>query len=328
MCGMVDVRLNVYRLVFKSVFRRVIIVEFFKRQTHINFLGLQRWAVALSLLLLLISLGSLLMNGLHWGLDFTGGSQLQISFNQAVELPALRQELQQAGFKDALVQSYGTSHDVLISLATKEASQHNLAAQILKVLPNAHLKQLEFIGPQVGHELATQGALAIFIALLGIMIYIALRFEYRFALGAAVALIHDPVLILGVFSLFHIEFNLTAVAAILAVIGYSLNDTIVIFDRIRENFRKLRKKSAVEVVNLSINQTLSRTIMTSATTLVVVLSLCIFGGAMIHSFALALVIGIVVGTYSSIYVAGALAVAVGLDRRHFLPAVKEVDSRP
>ena len=303
-------------------------MEFFKRQTHINFLGLQRWAAALSLLLLLISAGSLFVNGLHWGLDFTGGSQLQIFFDHSVELPALRQELQHAGFTNILVQSYGTSHDVLINLAPEQISQHDLASKILQTLPDAHLKQLEFIGPQIGRELATQGALAVFIALLGIMVYIALRFEYRFAIGAAIALIHDPILILGIFSLFHIEFNLTALAAILAVIGYSLNDTIVIFDRIRENFRRLRKKSAVEIVNLSINQTLSRTIMTSATTLFVVLSLCVFGGAMIHSFSLALVIGIVIGTYSSIYVAGALAVALGLDRSDFLKPIKEVDTRP
>jgi preprotein translocase subunit SecF len=303
-------------------------VEFFKKQTQINFLGLQRWAAALSLLLLLISIGLLLIKGLHWGLDFTGGSQLQLSFTRSVELPQLRQQLQYAGFKDALVQSYGTSHDVLISLATPHMSQQDLATKVMQVLPHAQLKQIEFIGPQVGRELATQGALAVLIALLGIMVYIAFRFEYRFAIGAAVALIHDPILILGIFSLFHIEFNLTALAAILAVIGYSLNDTIVIFDRIRENFRKLRKRTAVEVVNLSINQTLSRTIMTSATTLLVVLSLCIFGGTMIHSFALALVIGIVVGTYSSIYVAGALAVALGLDRRNFLAPVREIDSRP
>lgn len=303
-------------------------MEFFKRQTQINFLGLRRWAVGLSLLLMLISAASLLSKGLNWGLDFTGGSQLQVSFAHPANIPVLRQELAAAGFKDILVQSYGTSKDVLISLAPHQTTQHDLSAQIINALPGAQLKQIEFIGPQVGHELASQGALAVFIALLGIMIYIALRFEYRFAIGAAVALIHDPIVILGIFSLFHIEFNLTALAAILAVIGYSLNDTIVIFDRIRENFRKLRKGSAVEVVNLSINQTLSRTIMTSATTLLVVLSLCIFGGTMIHSFALALVIGIVVGTYSSIYVAGALAVALGLDRRNFLPPLKVVDDRP
>ena len=303
-------------------------MEFFKRQTQINFLGLRRWAVGLSLLLMLISAASLLTKGLNWGLDFTGGSQLQISFTHPADIPSLRQQSAAAGFKDILVQSYGTSQDVLISLAPHQTTQHDLSAQIINALPGAELKQIEFIGPQVGHELATQGALAVFIALLGIMIYIALRFEYRFAIGAAVALIHDPIIILGIFSLFHIEFNLTALAAILAVIGYSLNDSIVIFDRIRENFRKLRKGSAVEVVNLSINQTLSRTIMTSATTLLVVVSLCIFGGTMIHSFALALVIGIVVGTYSSIYVAGTLAVALGLDRRNFLPPLKVVDDRP
>ena len=303
-------------------------MEFFKRQTQINFLGLRRWAVGLSLLLMLISAASLLTKGLNWGLDFTGGSQLQISFTHPADIPSLRQQLAAAGFKDILVQSYGTSQDVLISLAPHQTTQHDLSAQIINALPGAELKQIEFIGPQVGHELATQGALAVFIALLGIMIYIALRFEYRFAIGAAVALIHDPIIILGIFSLFHIEFNLTALAAILAVIGYSLNDSIVIFDRIRENFRKLRKGSAVEVVNLSINQTLSRTIMTSATTLLVVVSLCIFGGTMIHSFALALVIGIVVGTYSSIYVAGTLAVALGLDRRNFLSPLKGVGDRP
>lgn len=302
-------------------------MEFFKKETTINFLGWQRWAVGLSLLLILISTASLLIKGLHWGLDFTGGSQLQVHFNAPANLSDVRQNLQQAGFKDTLVQSYGTSHDVLISLAA-QTPQHELATKVMKALPDAQLKQLEFIGPQIGRELATQGALAVFIALIGIMIYIAFRFEYRFAVGAAIALIHDPILILGIFSLFNIEFNLTALAAILAVIGYSLNDTIVIFDRIRENFRKPRRANAKEIVNLSINQTLSRTIMTSATTLLVVLSLCLFGGPMIHSFALALIIGIIVGTYSSIYVAGALAVALGLSRENLLPAAKEVDPRP
>ena len=305
-------------------------MEFFKKQTHINFLGLQRWAFAVSLLLLLVSFTSLFSYGLRWGLDFTGGNQLQLSFASAVELPKLRQALQRAEIKNALVQSYGTSHEVIITLpgSSEQTGQQALATQVLDALPGAKLKQVTFVGPQVGQELATQGALAVVIALLGIMLYIALRFEYRFAIGAAVALIHDPILILGIFSLFHIEFNLTALAAVLAVIGYSLNDTIVIFDRIRENFRKLRGCSAVEVVNRSINQTLSRTIMTSVTTLLVVFSLCVFGGPMIHSFALALVIGIIIGTYSSIYVAGSLAVLLGLNRTCFLKPVKAIDNRP
>ena len=325
MRGMADVLSNGCRLVFSFKGKWV---EFFKKQTHINFLGLRSWAVGLSLLLMMISAGALLTKGLRWGLDFTGGSQLQVSFNHTADIPLLRKQLVAAGFNDILVQSYGTSRDVVISLAAhQQMTQQDLSAHIIKALPGSQLKQIEYIGPQVGKELATQGALAVFIALLGIMIYIALRFEYRFAVGAAVALIHDPIVILGMFSLFNIEFNLTALAAILAVIGYSLNDTIVIFDRIRENFRRLRKGTAVDVVNLSINQTLSRTIMTSATTLLVVLSLCLLGGTMIHSFASALIIGIVVGTYSSIYVAGSIAVALGLDRRHFLH-IKKVDDRP
>ena len=199
----------------------------------------------------------------------------------------------------------------------------------MTALPGAQLQRVEFVGPQVGQEMATKGLLAILIALLGTMIYIAIRFEYRFAIGSAVALVHDPILIMGMFSYFQLEFNLTALAAVLAVIGYSLNDTIVIFDRIRENFRKVRKGSPIEVVNLSINQTLSRTVMTSAATLVVVLALFIFGGAMIHGFATAYIIGIVVGTYSSIYVAGALAVALGLNKQDLMPMPKqELDDRP
>jgi preprotein translocase subunit SecF len=305
-------------------------MEFFKKQTNINFLGLRKITAVLSALLFLASILSLIFFGLNWGLDFTGGTQIQVSFNQPAELSTVRAQLAKNGFNEAVVQSYGTSKDILISVAPeKNVKQQALANQVLAALPGASLKQVEFIGPQVGRELANKGALAVLIALIATMIYIAVRFEYRFAVGAAVALIHDPVLILGLFAFFHWEFNLTVLAAVLAVIGYSLNDTIVIFDRIRENFRKVRKGTAVEIVNLSINQTLSRTIMTSATTLMVVLSLYFFGGPMIHGFALALIIGIVVGTYSSIYVAGALAVALGLDRKDLLPAPKQaLDDRP
>ncbi len=305
-------------------------MEFFKKQTNINFLGLRKVAMVVSIVLFLASMGSLLFHGLNWGLDFTGGTQIQVAFHQPADLSALRAALDNSGFHEAVVQSYGTSKDVLISVAPQaDLKQQTLTQQIQTALPGASIKQVEYIGPQVGQELASKGALAVLIALIGTMIYIAIRFEYRFAVGAAVALIHDPILILGLFSFFHWEFNLTVLAAVLAVIGYSLNDTIVIFDRIRENFRKVRKGTAMEIVNLSINQTLSRTIMTSATTLMVVLSLFFFGGPMIHGFATALIIGIVVGTYSSIYVAGALSVVLGLSRADLMPTPKQaLDDRP
>jgi preprotein translocase subunit SecF len=305
-------------------------MELFKRTTNIDFLGLRKWAALLSSLLFLGSILSLIIFGLNWGLDFTGGAQIQVSYSQPADVTAIRVQLQKAGFNEAVVQTYGTAEDVLISIAPRKGvDQQKLANQIIQFMPGATLKRVEYIGPQVGQELATKGALAVLIALLGTMIYIAMRFEYRFAIGAAVALIHDPILILGLFSFFHLEFNLTALAAVLAVIGYSLNDTIVIFDRIRENFRRVRKGTAIEIVNLSINQTLSRTIMTSVTTLMVVLSLFFFGGPMIHQFAIALIIGIVVGTYSSIYVAGALSIALGLDRKDLLPTPKAaLDDRP
>lgn len=309
-------------------------MEFFKQNTKIDFMGQRKWAAILSTLLFVLSIISLGYNRLNWGLDFTGGMQLQLNFPAEANVTQIRESLQTAGFEDAVVIAYGTSRDVLISLAAKDKAMNSsnkdaLIQRILQIFPNAKIQQVDYIGPQVGKELATKGALAIVVALLGTMIYIALRFEFRFAIGSTVALIHDPILILGVFSFFHIEFNLIALAAVLTVIGYSLNDTIVIFDRIRENFRKLRKASAVEVVNQAINQTLSRTIMTSVLTLLVVLALFFLGGNMLHGFSLALIIGIVVGTYSSIYVAGSLSLALGLSRQHLLPILKEtLDERP
>jgi preprotein translocase subunit SecF len=305
-------------------------MEFFKKTTNIDFMGARLWAAILSTLLFLASVISLWVYGLNWGLEFTGGTQVQISYPQAANVAMIRDQLSKAGFPGAIVQSYGTTKDVLITIAPrKDLKQPQIANTIMQVLPGATLRSAQYIGPQVGEELANKGALAVLVALMGTMLYIAIRFEYRFAIGAAVALIHDPILILGIFSFFHLEFNLTVLAAVLAVIGYSLNDTIVIFDRIRENFRKLRKGTPIEIVNLSINQTLSRTIMTSATTLVVVLALFFYGGPMIHEFSVALIIGIVVGTYSSIYVAGALSVALGLSRQDLLPAPKQaLDDRP
>ncbi len=308
-------------------------MEFFKHNTQIDFMAQRRWAALLSTILFLLSIISLAVNGLNWGLDFTGGTQVQLSFPQEANLNQIRDNLEKSGFKEAVVISYGTSKDVLVTISAKkgdkELNKDAVVQQVTQALPNAKVEQVDYIGPQVGQELATKGALAIVIALLGTMLYIGLRFEFRFAIGSTVALIHDPILILGVFSFFHYEFNLIALAAVLTVIGYSLNDTIVIFDRVRENFRKLRKSSPVDVMNQSINQTLSRTIMTSALTLIVVLALFFLGGSMLHGFALALIIGIVVGTYSSIYVAGSLSLALGLTRQHLLPVPKEVlDNRP
>lgn len=311
-------------------------MEFFKHNTTINFMAQRKWAAVLSILMFTISLIVLAMNGLNWGLDFTGGTQIQLSYPQEANLTQIHDNLEKAGFPEAVVISYGTSRDVLVSLVPKnktnmavdEKAQSAMANQVLAALPGAKLEQVSYIGPQVGQEMASKGLLAIVIALLGTMVYIAFRFDLRFAIGSTVALIHDPIIIIGVFSFFHIEFNLIGLAAVLTVIGYSLNDTIVIYDRVRENFRKLRKADALEVMNQAINQTLSRTIMTSALTLTVVLALFFLGGSLLHGFALALIIGIVVGTYSSIYVAGSLTIALGLHREHLIPQLKEVDERP
>lgn len=304
-------------------------MEFFKANTKIDFMGQRKWAALFSISLFIISIFILAINHLNFGLDFTGGTQFEMSFPEAADFTTIREQLNHAGFPDAVVQAYGTSHEVLIRIPFKKhVTQTKLTQTVLQALPQAKLEQVEYIGPQVGSALITDGILAILISLICIIIYIALRFEYRFAISAAIALIHDPVLILGVFSLFHITFDLIALAAILTIIGYSLNDTIVVYDRARENFRKFRKGSTMEIMNLSINQTLSRTIMTSGLTLLVVIALYIFGGEMLHGFAIALIVGIVIGTYSSIYIAGSLAVAMGLLRSHLLPPKKVIDDRP
>lgn len=314
-------------------------MEFFKHNTRIDFMGKKSYAAVFSILLFVGSVWALVANGLHWGLDFTGGMQIAISYQQPANITQIRQALDKQGLNHAEVKSYGTATDVLISVglpkgaANKElvdgTLQQKVSAQIKTALPDAKLQRIDFVGPQLGRELANKGALALVVAMLGTMIYILLRFEYRFAVSSTVALIHDPFLILGIFALFHVEFDVNALGALLAVIGYSLNDTIVVFDRVRENFKKMRKATPTEVVNAAVNQTLSRTIMTSGLTLTVVVVLYFFGGEMIHSFSLAMIIGIVIGTYSSIYVAGALALAMGLNRNDLLPAAKaELDTRP
>lgn len=305
-------------------------MEFFNPNSNVDFMGARRWTAIFSIIIFSVSIGALAVKGLKWGLDFTGGTQIEVSFPSAANLPEIRDALSNAGFKEAQVVSYGNSTDVLISIAPRATdNQSSVVDNVMALIPGAEKRQVDVVGPQVGQELATKGALAIVVSLLATMLYIAIRFEYRLAVSSAVALVHDPVLILGVFAMFGIEFDLKALAGLLAVIGYSLNDTIVVFDRVRENFIKLRRLEPIDIMNISINQTLSRTIMTSVLTLFVVVALFLYGGETIHAFALALIIGIVIGTYSSIYVAGALAVVMGLSKNDFMPKERRViDDRP
>ena len=287
----------------------------------------RKWAAVFSALLFIASLWALASEGLNLGLDFTGGTQISVNFVESVDVNQIREELQAAGFEQIIVQAYSPRELSIRIAPLKDMTQESLKTQLLIVMPSATIAEINYIGPEVGKSLMTNGILAIVVSLIAIMIYIALRFDYRFAISAAVALIHDPVLILGVFSFFHLEFNLIVLAAVLTVIGYSLNDTIVVYDRVRENFRKIRKGSPTDIMDLSINETLSRTIMTSGLTLLVVIALFVFGGAMIHNFALALIIGIVIGTYSSIYIAGSLAVALGLNRASLIPVNKKLEDQ-
>jgi len=293
-------------------------------------MGAKRWAALFSTILIIGSLLIFAINGIKLGLDFTGGTQFQLAFENPIDPDTVREQLKTVDLPDVVVQRYGGAKTLVVRVGVRKGlEQEALKAKVQQAVPDAKLMSVEFIGPKVGKRLATSGALAFIVAMLGTAFYIAIRFEYRFAVSATAALLHDPILILGIFSLFHIEFDLVALAAILTVVGYSLNDTIVVFDRVRENFRKLRKSSPTEVMNISVNQTLSRTIMTSGLTLLAVVSLYLYGGEVVHAFALALIIGIVIGTYSSIYVAGALALALGTSRTDLMPTPKEViDDRP
>jgi preprotein translocase subunit SecF len=303
-------------------------VEFFKSKTHIDFMGMRDWAALFSATIVIFSLVGLGVRGIHWGLDFTGGTVVELSYPTPANIETIREALSSNGYRDAVVQYFGSSQDVLIRIAPRaDMDEQTMGKNVLSVLlkdnPGVELKRSDVVGAHLGKELAQQGGVAILVALLGTMCYIALRFEWKFALGAGLALLHDPILILGVFSWTRFEFDLPTLAAILAVIGYSLNDTVVVFDRVKENFFKLRQGDALEIMNLSLNETLSRTIMTSFMTLLVVTSLLIYGGATLFGFSLALFIGIIVGTYSSIYIAGALTVALGLSRADLIKPVKE-----
>lgn len=295
----------------------------------IDFLGKRKIALILSSILLLVAIGSLIVNGLKLGIDFTGGTLVEVGYQQATDLPELRKSLEEAGFEDATVQNYGTTKDVLIRLKPKEnLNSAELSGQILEVVnkdgvQQAVVRRVEFVGPQVGDELTQDGGLALLYSMFGILVYVAWRFEYKFALGSVAALAHDVLITLGFFALLKLEFDLTVLAAVLAVIGYSLNDTIVVYDRIRENFRNLRMDSSRDVMNISLNQTLSRTLMTSVTTILVLIALAVLGGEIIHNFAIALLVGVGIGTYSSIYIASPVVLSLGISKEDLMVPEKE-----
>lgn len=303
----------------------------FSPNTQFRFMDRRRIAYAVSLLLVLGSLVSLFTRGLNLGIDFTGGTLIEVGYGQAKQLEEVRTALAGGGYDRAVVQHFGTSQDVLIRLAPREGEDRaQLADQVFAVLKTeageagVELRRVEFVGPQVGEELREAGGLAFIVAIVGILLYVWVRFvHWAFSVGSVIALVHDAIITLGYFSLTGLEFDLTTLAAVLAVAGYSLNDTIVVYDRIRETFRKMRKAVTGEVINTAINQTLSRTLMTSGTTLLVLVCLLIFGGEAIKSFSEALIVGILVGTYSSIYIASPLLIAMGVSKQHMLPVKKE-----
>ena len=326
-------------------------MEFLKRDTQFDFLGMRRLAGMISLALIAVGIASLLVRGLNFGIDFTGGTLVEVSYKDSVTVERVREQLKSAQFDGARIQYFGTSRDILIRLpvGTVENSA-GISSEIMETLRLPYLetvaespqggvqqcvselglgackvqmRRVEFVGPQVGGELTEKGGLAMIYALIGILIYVAWRFEWRFAVGAVAALVHDVLITISIFSLFGLEFSLPVLAALLAVIGYSLNDTIVVFDRMRENFRKMRKGGALEVMNSSLNQTLRRTILTSLTTLLVVVTLLLIGGEVIKGFSFALFIGILVGTYSSIFIASPVVLGLGISREDMLPVKKE-----
>jgi len=298
----------------------------------IDFVNKRKYALVFSALLLIVSIISLGLQGLKLGIDFTGGTLIEVGYQQTADLEDIRTKLASANYKGTNVQYFGSDTEVLIQLEPQSISSAQLSSSIIQMLGEGiDVRRVEFVGPKVGEELSNDGGLALLYALIGILIYVAFRFEYRFALGSITALIHDVIITLGVFSILQIEFNLTVLAAILAVIGYSLNDTIVVFDRIRENFLSTRHIEPVPIVNDALNQTLARTLMTSLTTLLVLLALFYLGGEVIHSFAGALIIGVVIGTYSSIFVASSMILALGISKEDMLPSEKEkkeIDARP
>lgn len=299
-------------------------MQLLKDKLNIDFMGKRKLALMVSGVLIVVSIVAMAARGLNLGIDFTGGTLVEVGYSDSVQLEPVRGALLASGLDDAIVQHFGTTRDVLIRLPVAESDRDksSLSNKVIRALESTgslEVRRVEFVGPQVGGELRDKGGLAMLYALFGILVYVALRFEWRFSLGSVAALVHDVVLVVGFFALTQTEFDLTVLAALLAVIGYSLNDTIVVFDRIRENFRRIRKATSEKVINTSINQTFSRTLMTSITTLLVLIALFLFGGEVIHAFSIALIVGVLVGTYSSIYVASTSLLALNVSKEDLMP---------
>ena len=297
----------------------------------INFMGVRNIAFAFTLLLTLLALVSLFTKGLNLGLDFTGGTQIELSYEQPADLGNIREQLAGAGYADAVVQSFGATTDVVVRMQGNDPELGNkVAAALRQAGEQLEVKKVEFVGPQVGEELRDQGGLGLLLALGGVMLYLAFRFQWKFGLGAIISLIHDVIVTLGILSFFQITFDLTVMAALLAIIGYSLNDTIVVFDRVRENFRVLRKATLIENINISTTQTLLRTMATSISTLLAIAALLLFAGDNLFGFSVALFIGVSAGTYSSVYIANVVLVWLDLTVDDLIPPVveEEVDERP
>ena len=305
-------------------------------KTMINFMNKRKLAMVFSFILMVISIGSIATKGLNLGIDFTGGYLIEAGYQNDVNLDQVREALADADFKDAQVQNFGSSKDIIVRIAPRaDINKATIGDNILGVLKTTSdqevsMRRVEFVGPQVGDELRDDGGIALLVALGAILIYISLRFQLKSAVGAILALVHDVFITIGVFSILQMEFDLTVLASILAVIGYSLNDTVVVLDRIRETFRNVRKTTAEDILNISINQTLARTLVTSLTTLLVLLALFFFGGEIIHGFAMALIVGVIIGTYSSIYIASSALMVMNIHKQDFLVVAKEtvVDDAP
>lgn len=300
-------------------------MEFFKGKTHIDFMTRRWWFMGLSMVLMVGSLIVFAARGLNYSIDFTGGTLVELGFEKAPDLADIRENLAESGFGEVIVQGFGDERDVLIRLRGGKGSD-KVGTQVLNSLQQGlageygkiDLRRTEFVGPEVGQELRTKGLLALLVVTIGILIYIGVRFEWRFAVGGVVAMLHDPIIVLGFFSATQMEFSLPVVAALLVIMGYSLNDTVVVFDRMREDLRQSRDPNVAEIFNIAINETLSRTVITSFITFMVAVALLVYGGPVIHGFAMALVLGIVIGTYSSIFVASPVALWLGVKREHVL----------